>query len=147
MKLLLLVLLVSVVAGLLEEPTKERKCVPQPKKNSLGLDLKWFGSVKEFFLPMWSQLYATRTASDILEREAARIANHEIDPASCLVFKQENTVSAYGRVQNYNISGDADSIHFKSPWSGRFLGRTFDQVSSCATCSTRSSWICCIVRI
>lgn len=58
-------------------------------------------------------------ASDILEREAARIANHEIDPASCLVFKQENTVSAYGRVQNYNISGDADSIHFKSPWSGR----------------------------
>jgi len=121
MKVLFCIVLISFASALEEDLVKELKCnqIPAPK---IDLDLNWFGSINQFYLPIWNQLYATRTAADLFGRHSRYISWNDVQPSSCLIFRKDNTVAAFGQKILYNITGSATDIKFKAPWAGSKLG-------------------------
>ncbi|OXA58400.1 uncharacterized protein LOC110847258 isoform X2 [Folsomia candida] len=123
MKLIInLFALVIIASGLDEDAVKELKCSAVSSPDS-GIDLKWFGSINQFYVPLWNQLYATRTAADLLSQDARHIPFEAVQPASCLTMNKDSTISGFGRQVKYNITGDETSITFRAPWSGAKTGK------------------------
>jgi len=114
----LLLALVSYGSALDEEAVKESRCIKPRSAESVGLDMKWYGSVTTWYTPLWSQLDATRTAADLFQRDPAKIGFNEIQPAACILFEGDK-LSGWGRTTTYNITiEDNNSITFIAPWSG-----------------------------
>ncbi len=76
------------------------------------------GSIKKWYVPLWSELYRVRTASDQYEKPVSKLTPKDLDRSACLIFDNTNHVSAFGAKHKYDIDGSDTGLKFKAPWSG-----------------------------
>jgi len=83
---------------------------------SCEVDLAWFGSHSKWYIPLWSNFYRLRTASELLDLDEETIYAEVSDlPANtCLEFFG-TTVAGFGKSMTFDIQGGATAINFKAP--------------------------------